>query len=74
MDVASYAVAVDDLPEQEGSPVAELRHEMPELVPGISHGNWFGAFGHTVAGQHLYALWVGQVVRVKPQRHCQSPV
>ena len=74
MDVASYAVAVDDLPEQEGSSVAELRHEMPELVPGISHGNWFGAFGNTVAGQHLHAFWAGQVVRVEPQRHCQSPV
>ena len=37
-------------PREERSPVAELRHEMPELVPGISHGNWFGAFGNTVAG------------------------
>ena len=74
MDVASYAVAVDDLPEQEGSPVAELRHEMPELVPGISHGDWFGAFGNPVAGEHLHAFWAGQVVRIEPQPHGQAPV
>ena len=66
MDVASYAVRVDDLAEQEGSPVAELRHEMPELVPGISHGNWFRTRGNTVAGEHLHPFWPGEVVRIEP--------
>ena len=70
MDIASDAVAVDDLAKEEGSPIPELRNEMPELVPGVSHSNWFGAVGNTVAGEHPHSFWTGQLFRIQPQRHC----
>ena len=42
--------------EQVGAAVAELRHEMPELVPGIGLRKWFGPLGHPITGEDLDAL------------------
>ena len=56
LDVAAHAVAVDDLAEQDRAAVAELRHEMAELVAGIGHRDRLGALGNALAGQDLDAL------------------
>ena len=45
LDVAADAVDIDDFAEQDGAAVAELRHEIAELVAGIGHGDRFGAVG-----------------------------
>src|SRR6187399_990091 len=37
LDVAADAVFVDDFAEQDGPAIAELGHEMAELVAGIGH-------------------------------------
>src|SRR5580692_11503141 len=44
------------LPQQVGAAVAELRHEVPELVPGIGDCQRLGPLGHAVAGQDLHAF------------------
>ena len=67
LDVAAHAVAVDDLAEQDGAAIAELRHEMAELVPGIGHRDWLGPLRQPVACQHLDALGRGQPVRLEPE-------
>ena len=51
LDVAALAVAVDDLAEQERAAVAELGHEVAELVAGVEPGERLGALGHLVAGE-----------------------
>ena len=51
LDVAAAAMPVDHLPKQDRAAVAELRHEGAELVPGIGHGERFGALRHLVAGE-----------------------
>ena len=56
LDVAAHAVGVDHLAEQDGAAVAELRHEMPELMPGIGHGERLGALRHPVARQCRHAV------------------
>ena len=43
MDIVLFAVAVDDLPEQQRAPVAELWYEVAELVAGVGHRHGFGA-------------------------------
>ncbi len=45
LDVAADAVLVDHLAEQDGAAVAQLRHELPELVAGIGHRDRVGAGG-----------------------------
>src|SRR6187455_2455798 len=49
--VAADAVAVDDLAEQDGAAIAELRYEMPELVAGIGHRNRVGAVRQALSGE-----------------------
>ena len=56
LDVASLAVLADDLAEQDRAPVAELRHEAAELVPGVRERDRLRALGQRVAGEHLRAL------------------
>ena len=51
LDVEARAVGGDDLAQQDGAPVAELRHEMAELVAGIGGGERRRAVGHQIAGE-----------------------
>ena len=53
MEITTYTLPINHLPEQDGAPIAQLRHEMTELVPGISHGNGFRGFWHATTGQHF---------------------
>ena len=65
---------VDDLAEQDGAAVAELRHEMAELVAGIGHRDRLGAVGEAVAGEHLDALRAGEPVGIEAELARQRPV
>ncbi len=74
LDVAAHAIPVDDLAEQDGPAVAELRHEMPELVPGIGHRDRLGADGNRLAGQDLGPFGGVQQLGVETEMHGQRPV
>ena len=65
LDVAADAVGVDDFAEQDGAAVAELRHEMAELVAGIGHRDRVGAVGHAFAGEDFGAL---RALQQRPDR------
>ena len=49
LQVATLARTVDDLADQQGAAVTELRHERTELVPGVGHGERPRARGDGVA-------------------------
>ena len=74
LDVAADAVRVDDLAEQNGAAIAELRHEMPELVAGIGHRDRVGAVGDALAGEDLGAFRAVEQVRIEPELDRQRPV
>jgi hypothetical protein len=67
LDVAPRPVPPHHLAEQDGAPVAEPRHEVAELVPGVGERHRLRAPGHAVAGQDLDALGAGQLVGVEPE-------
>ncbi len=74
LDVAAHAVLVDDFAEQDGPAVAELRHEMAELVAGIGHGDGIGALGQPLAGEDFSAFRGRQQVGIEPQIDGKRPV
>ena len=56
LDVAPHAGAIDHLAQQDGATVAELRHEVAELMAGIGECDRLRADGNAVAGQDFYCL------------------
>jgi len=60
-------VPVDDLAKQDGATVAELRHELAELVPGVSHRDRFRGLRHTLAGKDLEPFRPGKPRRVETE-------
>ncbi len=74
LDVAAHAVAVDHFAKQDGAAVAELRHEMAELMPGIGHRDRLGAVRNPVAGEHLHALRAGKPSGIEPELQRELPV
>jgi hypothetical protein len=44
-----------------------LGHEIPELVPGIGHGQRLGAFGYLIASEDLHALGARQRIGIEPE-------
>ncbi len=56
LDVEALARRVQDLAEEDRPTVAELRHEVAELVAGIGHGQRVRAVGHPVAREHSHAV------------------
>ena len=56
LDVAADAVRVDHLAEQDGAAVAELGHEMAELVAGIGHRDRVRAVGNAFSGEDFGPL------------------
>ena len=65
---------VDDLAQQDRAAVAELRHEVAELVAGIGQRDRLGALGQPVAGEDLDALGRRQRVRVEAELRGERPV
>ena len=74
LQVAPPTGRVDHLAQKDRPAVAELRHEMPELVPGIGHGDRLGALGQPLAGQHVDALGRFQHVGLDAEFGGQSAV
>ena len=74
LDVAADAVPVDDLAEQDGAAIPELRNKVPELVAGIGHRDRIGPVGQPFAGEDFRAFRAVQHVGVEPKMHRQRPV
>ena len=72
LDVTADAVGVDHLAEQDGAAVAELRHEMTELVAGIGHRNRVGAVGDPLAGEDFGAFRAIQPIRVEAEMDARA--
>ena len=53
LHIPELSGAVAYLAEQDRAPVAELRHEVAELVSGIEHGQRIGTRQQAVAGEVL---------------------
>src|SRR5678815_3820567 len=47
--------------------IAQLRHERPELVTGIGHGERLALVRHAVARKHLDALWRRKGCGIEPK-------
>ena len=62
LDVTPLAGLIDDLAEQDRASIAELRHEIAELVSGIGHRNRLGSVREALASQNLDALGAGEPV------------
>jgi hypothetical protein len=67
LDIVAHTIPPQDLAQQVGAPVAELRDEMPELVSGIGDGQRLGAHGHQVPGQNRNASLACERVRIQAQ-------
>ena len=52
LDIAPFAVAVQDFAEEDGVAVAKLRNETAELMPGVGHGDRLRARRRDVAGKY----------------------
>ena len=74
LDVAADAVPVDDLAEQDGAAVAELGHEMAELVAGIGHRDRVGAVGQALSGEDFGPFRAIQHIGIKAEMDGQGPV
>ena len=65
LQIIALAVASDELAQQMGAAIAELRHEVPELVPRIGHRQRLRSGGDPVAGQHCHPRSTSQRLRVE---------
>ena len=67
LDVAPDAVAIDHLAQQDGASIAELRHEMAELVPRIGERDRLRGIRDALARQDLDALGAREPVGVEAE-------
>ena len=67
LDVAADAVLVDDFAEQDGAAVAELGHEMAELVAGIGHRDRVGPIREALSGEDFGPFRALQQVRIEAE-------
>ena len=67
LDVDARAVRADDLAQQDGAAVAELRDEMAELVAGIGERDRGRAVGDAIAGEQLCAFGAGERVGIEAE-------
>ena len=74
LDVAADAIDIDDFAEQDGAAVAELRHEMTELMTGIGHGDRLSPIGDAFSGEDFGTLGGIQPVGVEPKPDREGPV
>jgi hypothetical protein len=56
LDIAPFAVVVQDLAEEDCAAIAKLRNEIAELMPGIGHRDRLGARRRNVAGKQRRQL------------------
>ncbi len=74
LDIAADAVGIDDFAEQDGAAIAELRHEMTELVAGIGHRDRVGAVRNAFAREDFGALRARKQLGVEAEMDRQRPV
>ena len=74
LDVAADAIGVDHLAEQDGAAVAELRHEMSELMAGIGHRDRLGALGKPFSRENLGPFRAVEPVGIEAKLERQRPV
>ena len=67
LDIVAHPVAPHHLAQQDGAAIAELRHEMAELVAGIRLRQRLAALGHAVSCQDLHAFRARQRVCIQSQ-------
>jgi hypothetical protein len=73
LDVAKNAVAIFAFAQKDRSPVAKLRNEVPELMPGISHRNRRRVLRELIARKHRGGPRLGDV-RVQPELFSQRTI
>ncbi len=67
LHVEPRPVGRDDLAEQQRAAVAQLRREMPELMPRIGERKRIGAAGHFLARKDPGELCIARARRIDPQ-------
>ena len=67
LDVESRAVRRHDFPQQDRAPIAQLGHEMAELVARVGERDRRRALRHAVAGQDRHTFRAGEGRGVEPQ-------
>ena len=76
LNVTAHAVRVDHFAEQDGAQPSpkKLRHEMSELVTGISHRDRVRPIGDTLAGEDFGSFRAGEPVRIETKVDSWRPV
>ena len=67
-------LAVDHLAQQDGAAIAELRHELAELVAGIGGGDRVGLWREPLARQQIDTVRALEPCSIEVQLACQLPV
>src|SRR5690606_16703173 len=74
LEITAPATRVDDLAEQEGPPVAELRHEMPELMARVREGDRLGSGRSRVPCEHREPVRPCQPAGIEAKLECERNV
>ena len=65
MKITTYALSIDHLTQEDGATIPQLRHEVTELVPGVSHRDWLCGLGHIPPPEHFEHFEPGKPVRIQ---------
>jgi hypothetical protein len=71
LHISPDALLVDNLTEKDGTSIAQLRHEMAELVPGVSHRDRFSGLRYDPPGEHFKPFRPGKPVGIQPKIECK---
>ncbi len=67
LNIAPGTIPANDLAQQGGASIPELRHETTELMPRIGERNGFRPCRNAVAGQDLHYCRTAQLLGVEPK-------
>lgn len=68
LKVAAHPISIDDLAEQDGAAIPELRYEVIELVPRIGQCDWLRTLEDLLAREEGYAFGALQPRPIEPKR------
>src|SRR5262249_20316749 len=74
LDAAPDAVLSDHFARQDRAAIAELGHELPELVASIGHRDRVGARRQRFTRKYLGALGAFEQIRIEAQMNRQWPI
>ena len=60
-------MSVDNLAEQNGTPIAQLRNKVAELMTGVRHGDRLSGIRHHSPCKHFESLGTGKPIRFQPK-------